>query len=196
MGTPWDIGLSNSPEFKAAFEYSVRRMGVYELVTAENALYSEVQQLAIASEAAGMDALAAGALPVVLWVYIVRKLVGNYEEAREIVSHEEAASGFSQGFVTGLLGWQWYNVRSLLGRWGSLRIYQADEAMNNIRVNAYNTGLKSGYVVGYLLPGSAQKAFLSGLRKRAHHPSAGGWTHTDQISFVISLAVEIRRVMR
>jgi hypothetical protein len=171
-------------------------LGAYELVTAENALYSEVQQLAAASEIAGLDALAAGALPIVLWAYIVRKLVGNYEEARAIVSQEESASGFSQGFVTGLLGWQWDNVRSLLGRWGSLRIYQADEASNNIRVNAYNTGMKCGYVVGYLLPASVQKAFLSGLRTLAHHPSAGHWTRNDQLSFVISLAVEVRRAMR
>lgn len=145
---------------------------------------------------AQLEAAAAGFLPLLLFSYIIKHLVGNYEEAREIVRQEEAASGFSQGFVMGLLGWTWTNVADRFVRWGVLRIYQMDEAMNNIRVNAYNSSLISGYLFGALLPERIQNAFLAGLRKVAGHPSTGHWQRIDQISFVISLAAAARRFMR
>ena len=190
-----EFELWQSPEFQQAFRYSVDRLGLNGILDAERLLHADIAQLSAQSETAGLDALGAGLLPIVLFTYIVRHLVGNYEEARQIVKEEESASGFSQGFVMGLLGWKWTNVRHLFGRWGSMRIYQMDEAMNNIRVNAYNTSLLSGYIFGILLPERIQKPYLAGLRRLAGHPSTGQWSRNEQISFVISLGAVARRFM-
>ena len=144
-------------------------------------------------EAGGLEAIAAGGLPVVGIVGVALALGAPYAQARELVRNEESTWGFAEGFVMGVLGWDWSNVSSLFYRHGVIRIYQTDEALNSIRVGAYNVGLKMGFLVGALLPSSMQGAFLAGLRKRAGHPSSSGWSRNVQVSFVIGLAAAFRR---
>lgn len=186
--------IRTSPEWDAIFRYSVQRLGPYNLLKAENALSSQVEELGWIGTGE-LGAIAAGALPIITMVGVFVALGAPYFEVRKIVEQEESSSGFSQGFITGLLGWKFGQVASLFGRWGVLRIYQTDEALNVIRVNAYNTSLKGGYIFGTILPDSKQAAILKGLRKAARHPTTGTWTRNDQISFVIALATIVRTRM-
>jgi hypothetical protein len=115
-------------------------------------------------------------------------LGSGYAAAREIARDENTKLGFSEGFVMGLLGWEWHHARDRFGRFGLLRVYHTDEALNVIRVNAYNGGLKAGYVAAAALSDSAKKTYLSKIRKMARSAQAGNWDRNDQISYVIELA--------
>ena len=143
------------------------------------------ETLSLGGEAA---AFGAGALPVVTMVGVYVALGAGYYQARELAREENNKSGFSQGFVMGLLGWEWHQATNRFGRWGVLNINQFDEAINVIRVKAYNAGLKAGYLAAVALPPAAKKAYLSRIRKLAHGAQAGNWTRNDQVSYVIELA--------
>jgi hypothetical protein len=64
----------------------------------------------IGLDAGGLGAIAAGALPVVLVAGVAMALGAGYEQARELVQNEESLWGFAEGFVMGILGWEWRNV--------------------------------------------------------------------------------------
>jgi hypothetical protein len=100
--------------------------------------------------------------------------------------------GFAGGFVMGLLGWNWNNVKYYFGRHGVIKVYSSDEALNVIRVNAYNKGLAGGWLFGSMFSPGAKKAILGKTRRLAGHPSAGHWTRNDKISFVMELATTVR----
>ena len=147
-------------------------------------------------DAGGLAAIAAGALPVLTQVGVFVALGAGYFQAREIVENEESAWGLAEGFVMGVLGWEWHHVVARFYRARVLQIYHTDEALNSIRVRAYNTGLKAGFLFGSFLPDSLQAAYVKGLRNLAGHPSTGDWSRNVQISFVISLAAAFRRFLQ
>jgi hypothetical protein len=180
------IGISEIPEI---FAYSVRVAGPRAIVQGELLLAGQIAEISFA----GLGAIAAGFVPVMAMELVFVALGAPYLQAREIVRKEETQSGFSQGFVMGILDWKWEHLSTLFYRHGVIRIYQADEELNNIRVKNYDTGLFAGYVRGHGLSGDAKHAYVSGLRKLAGHPTSGSWTRNDQISFVISLAVILRQ---
>ena len=88
------------------------------------------ETLSLGGEAA---AFGAAALPVVTMVGVYVALGAGYYQARELAREENNKSGFSQGFVMGLLGWEWHQATNRFGRWGVLNINQFDEAINVIR---------------------------------------------------------------
>jgi hypothetical protein len=151
-------------------------------------LYDAERGALMFTDAAAAGFLLYGGLPVVTMAGVFVALGSGYAAAREAVQNENDRIGFAEGFVMGLLGWSGSQVKYLFGRFGVLRIYQADEELNSIRVKAYNAALAAGYTAAKALPKAAQKEYLSKLRKLAGHPSAGNWTRNDQISFVIDLA--------
>lgn len=136
--------------------------------------------------------LGSAVLPVLAFEGVCATLGAGYFQARNLVRNENTKSGFSEGYVMGLLNWPWSNVRSLFGRYGVIKIYATDEQLDVIRVNAYNSGLVAGYKYGSRFPEAAQKAIIARLRQLAGHPSSGRWTRRDQISFVIALATALR----
>ena len=182
-------------------EYSFQRMwangmNVGRMIEAEEMLASQIVELQVASMAGQLGAVAAGYIPVIAQVGVFVALGAPYLEARELAKEEESKSGFSQGFVMGILGWEGRHVSSLFYRHGVIRINQMDEEMNTIRVKNYNAALISGFLFGRALPEVLRKDFVRGLRKLAGHPSAGRWTRNNQISFVISLASTLRTYLR
>ncbi len=112
----------------------------------------------------------------------------RYLEARELVREWASKSGVSQGFVMGILGWEWRHVMDRFYKRYVIYTGAFDEATDVIRVKAYNASLRSAFMLGTVLPDAENRVFVSGLRKIAGHPSSGAWTRNDQISFVISLA--------
>ncbi|MGI6419859.1 MAG: hypothetical protein ACOX1P_29845 [Thermoguttaceae bacterium] len=138
-------------------------------------------------------AVAALAVPVVGMVGVFAALGSGYQEARNQARNENTISGFAQGFVTGILDWQWHHAASRFGR-RYLRINAADEAMDSIRVTAYNGGLKTGFRAGSALPAAAKKAYRITLRKLANRQDAGQWSKNEdqarlqQVDYVIALA--------
>jgi hypothetical protein len=128
-------------------------------------------------------------LPIAVWVGgIVAIFYAPYAAAEEAIKEENFQTGTSQG---ALLSWEWGQVRDRFARLYVLDVYQ-DNELNVTRVKAYNAGLVSGYATGNSLSDEAKNSQLKYFRKLAGHPSAGNWTRQDQISFVISLAGQVR----
>ena len=97
-------------------------------------------------------AAAAGAVPVVAVVGVYVALGSGYYLSRQLVKSESTASGFSQGFVMGLLGREWRHAVDRFSRKAVLRVDVWDEANNKIRVDAYNSGLAAGFLAGRAAP--------------------------------------------
>ena len=139
----------------------------------------------------GATAIAAGALPVLAMAGVFVALGSGYAEARAAVRNDYTASGFSQGFVMGLLGWDWHHA---VDRFGVRFVIPnpMDEALGVIRVNAYNAGLRAGYFAGAGLPADQKKAYLRAIRKFAGRRDSTTWSRADQISYVIELGAVAR----
>jgi len=143
-------------------------------------------------------------LPVIAMAGVFAALGSGYAAARDAAREENSASGFAEGFITGILGWQWQQTASRFGR-RYLVINQADEAMDVIRVKYYNGGLKAGYAAGAALNPAARKAYLSRIRAITGAQIPGGWSAGSddwsermraqqvQTSYVIQLATAARR---
>jgi Domain of unknown function (DUF4157) len=143
--------------------------------------------------AGGGGAIAAAvAVPVIAVVAEFVALGAGYAEAREAVSEENTISGFSQGFVMGLLGWEWSQVVDRFGRSFVLRTNTFYEELDVVRDGAYNSGLKAGYAVGHRLPYNERKAYLKAIRVFAGPRGSKTWTRRDQISYVIDLSAIAR----
>jgi len=145
---------------------------------------------------AGAGAIVAGTLPVVTMVGVWVALGSGYYQARNEVRNENAASGFSQGWVAALLGWEYDHALARFGR-PVVEINVADEATDEIRADAYNDGLQKGFLAGKMMPSASKKAYLTQLRQLSgvKMPSADQWVGNRnlQISYVISLASAARR---
>jgi Domain of unknown function (DUF4157) len=143
----------------------------------------------------GAGAVVAGAVPVIAMVGVFVALGSGYAAAREAVRNENTVSGLSQGFVMGLLGWEWRHVVDRFGRWSVIRINAMDEATDVIRVNAYNRGLRAGYDFAATLSADEKKAYLSRIRKFGGIRVPKNWNRNRdaQISYVIELAAAALR---
>lgn len=161
---------------------------------AESRLAAGIAQLRNATLMAGAADLALTAgVPIAVWVGVFVALGAPYAQARALVSNENFQSGFSQGFVTGLLNWEWQQVTSRFFKFGPGQMNGFDESLSYIGANAFNNGLHAGYIQACHLNGDVRKALLHRLRSLAPGTSAGNWNRLDQISYVIALASSGRR---
>jgi hypothetical protein len=115
-----------------------------------------------------------------------------YAEARALVRNENFQSGFSQGFVAGLLKWDW---RQITTRFFKFSPGQAtfDESLGFVGANAHNEGLRAGFIHSMKIDGVAANALLHRLRSLSPSTSAGAWDQSSQIGYVIDLASAGRR---
>lgn len=171
----FDFGMA----YKILGEYEMNKLAV---LAAETVPMSATLGVIIGVEA-----------PVVAMVLVAKALGSGYAAAREAVKDEHTMSGFYQGLVMGLLGWEWRHVVDRFHRHFIVRIYVTDEALNIIRVRAYNQGLFGGYAFGSAFPADLKKSFLSKIRKLVPNAHAGNWSRNDQISYVIELATALQR---
>ena len=157
------------------------------------ALYEATQGgLMYTGAAAGSLALTAG-VPIVTAVGVWVALGSGYYEARQKAKKAEFMSGFSQGFVMGVLGWKWDHVVTHFRR-PYLRINVFDEAMDKIRVESYHEGLKGGFLAGIALPADVRKGVSRAIRKAGNIHGPKEWSRNDdvarnqRVSYVIEMA--------
>jgi hypothetical protein len=161
---------------------------------AEARLAAGMAQLRNASLVAGAADLALTAgVPIAVWVGVFVALGAPYAQARAIVTNENFQSGFSQGFVTGLLNWEWQQVTSRFFKFGPSQMNGFDESLSFVGPNAFNNGLHAGFIEAGYLKGDVRKALLHRLKALAPGTSAGHWDRLDQISYVIALSSAGRR---
>lgn len=146
----------------------------------------------------GAGAAASIAVPAVIFGTVLLTLGAPYYQAREMVRSENDLSGFTHGFVMGVLKWEWRHVVANFRR-PFIHINDFDEATDVIRVNAYHRGLKVGFAKGAALPADAKKAYRIKLRQLAGLHISGNWSRDNdearkqQSSYVIELAAAGRR---
>lgn len=160
----------------------------------EARLAAGIAQLRNASLVAGAADLALTAgVPIAVWVGVFVALGAPYAQARALVRNENFQSGFSQGFVTGLLKWEWHQVTSRFFKFAPGQMNGFDESLGYIASNAFNNGLHAGFIQAGYLNGDVRKALLHRLRALAPGTSSGNWDRLDQISYVIALSSAGRR---
>lgn len=160
----------------------------------EASLAAGIAKLRAASLLAGTGGLALTlAVPIAVWVGVFAAMGAPYLEARNLVRNENFQSGFSQGFVTGLLKWEWQQTVSRFFKFSPGQINPFDASLSYIAANARNEGLRAGYVHACGLNEDGRKAILSRLRSLSPSTKAGRWDRLDQISYVIELAGAGRR---
>jgi hypothetical protein len=138
-------------------------------------------------------ALTAG-VPLAVWVGVFAAMGAPYAEAQALVRNENFQSGFSQGFVIGLLKWSWDHAVARFGKFSPGHTNVMDQSLSFVAANAYNEGLRSGYMHGRILDDATKKALLSRLKSLSPNTRAGQWTRDDQVSYVIELASAGRRI--
>ena len=149
---------------------------------------------AIASLRTSSVVAAAGSLsvtlvvPLAVWVGVFAALGAPYAEARELVKSENFKSGFTQGFIIGLLGWEWHQATSRFFKFSPDQTNGWDPGMGYVSANAYNEGLRSGYIHGSGFDEEARKSALKELRTLSPTTSKGDWDRRAQITYVIELA--------
>ena len=178
-------------------EYSVKRMvaagmGIREILAAEQGISLLVHELKVASMWAQAGAIAAGVIPIAAWVGAFVALGAPYAQARAIVKGENFKSGFSQGFVMALLKWEWRHAVERFGRFSPGQKNPFDESLSFEGANAYNAGLKAGFVQALLLSQEHRKMILTRIKNYSRGTKPGNWNRANQIAYVIELAAAAR----
>lgn len=153
------------------------------------ALSRGIAQLRASSMMIGMSGLVLTlVVPLAVWVGVWAAMGAPYMQAKALVKQKAFTSGFSQGFVMRLLNWDWRHVVARFFMFSAGQINPFDESLSYAAANAYNEGLRAGYVQASFLARKTQAAFLSKLRSLSPLSRAGVWDRLDQISYVIDLA--------
>lgn len=132
-------------------------------------------------------------LPLQIWIQVFVTLGAPYREAQILVRNENFVSGFTQGFVTGLLKWSWAQTRSRFVRFSPDFNTSGAVDLGFISANARNEGVRNGHLHASLLSDATKKKILSHLRSLSPTTHAGNWDRNAQISYVIELAAAGRR---
>jgi hypothetical protein len=132
-------------------------------------------------------------VPVATWIGVFAAMGAPYLEAKAVVTHEKFQSGFSQGFVCGILKWEWSHATSRFGKYSAGPANPFDATLSVMAANSYNDGLKAGFTHANLLKEDARKALLYRLKSLSPHSSPGNWDRRDQVAYVVELAAAGRR---
>jgi hypothetical protein len=132
-------------------------------------------------------------VPIAAWVGVFAAMGAPYLEARAIVTHEKFQSGFSQGFVCGILKWAWNHAVSRFGKFSPGQLNPFDRSLSFMAANSYNDGLRAGFTHASLVKEDGRKALLSRLQSLSPHSSRGNWDRRDQVAYVVELAAAGRR---
>lgn len=140
---------------------------------------------------AGLTFTVAG--PVLGLVGVFAALGAGYDEARTIIKNEATASGFSQGFVCGILNMSGGTVSSIFGKHGVIPTNTFDQEADVIATNAYNKGLVAGYTFANLATADEKKSFVLEIRRFTGNVSADPWSDNNvKRDYVIEYAAKLR----
>jgi hypothetical protein len=132
-------------------------------------------------------------VPLAVWVGVWVALGAGLAEAKALVKKDKFQSGFSRGFVMRLLGWHWDHVLSRFFSPRPASVNPFDESISEEGNDAYNEGLRAGYVHASFLEKEDRDGILARLKSLSPYSSKGRWTRNDQISYVSELAGAGRR---
>lgn len=163
-------------------------------IAAEARLAAATASLRASSIAmAAADLATTAILPLQIWVQVYLMLGAPYHEAQILVRNENFVSGFTQGFVTGLLKWQWAHTKARFVRFSpDFNTFGAVD-LGFISANARNEGLRNGFIHASILPDDVKKKILAHLKSLSPSTHAGSWSRNEQISYVIELAAAGRK---
>lgn len=130
--------------------------------------------------------------PVLGMAGVFMALGSGYAEAREVIHNEAIASGFSQGFICGLLKMSTGTTKRLFAQQGVIHRHPMDEEADVVEMRARNRGLVAGYVLAGQASDDEKKAFLAEIRQFTGPVSAGDWADRDKIDYVIEYAAKLR----
>lgn len=124
--------------------------------------YSEQAKLAVLAEETIPFAAEAGVIVAPFLTFygvagVFMALGSGYQAATEEVRNENSLTGFTHGYVMGLLGWSWHSAVNHFGRHFVVRISTTDAGNDVVRVNAYNRGLRAGFFYATPLPESVRE---------------------------------------
>jgi hypothetical protein len=164
--------------------------GPHIAFAAEEAALAGIEMFHLGGAGVGAGAAVAG--PILGLVAVGVALGSGYAEARELVENENVASGFSQGFVSALLGWTAEQTIGHFGRSTVIRINSFDEKTDEIRVDAYMRGLRTGYSLGASVDGAKRKEYLREIKSFSNAIAPRNWSgdvnKRARINYVIDLA--------
>jgi hypothetical protein len=130
--------------------------------------------------------------PVLGMVGVFMALGSGYAEARDEIKNEATLSGFSQGFVAGLLSMSSKTVSYVFGKHGVDHENDFDPEADAIKTNAYNKALVAGYAMANTLSADERKSYIFEIREYTGPVSAGDWTDLDKRNYVIEYAAKLR----
>ena len=130
--------------------------------------------------------------PVLGLAGVFMALGSGYAEARELIKNEATVSGFSQGFVAGLLNMSAGTVKSIFGQHGVIPRHPGDRDSDVIEMKARNRGLVAGYLMANQVSADDKKAYLKEIRQFTGPVSAGDWTDRNKRDYVIEYAAKLR----
>jgi len=172
----------------------LKLQGEYAAAAAEARLAAGMAQLRTSSLLIGSGSLALTLIvPLAVWVGVFAAMGAPYAQARALVRNENFQSGFSRGFIMGLLKWDWQHAVQRFFRFGAGQINPFDESLSYIAANAYNDGLRSGFTHARVLDDAVKKELLNRFKSLSPGTAGGRWSRLDQISYVIELAAAGRR---
>lgn len=140
---------------------------------------------------AGAAGIIVISIAVAVGVYVA--LGAGYYEARKRVRARGFMTGYSRGFVMGILNWKWPTAAA---RFIAKRPYlnAMDQNAGQMEAAANNEGLFVGYCLGAAAPEEAKKRYRIALRRLARRTDDSAWSknaiiaRNQQIDYVIALA--------
>lgn len=158
---------------------------------------------ATTSGAAGLAATMG--IPIVATIGVWVMLGAGYHQARQEIRRKGFMSGFSQGFVSGVLNWYWEHTVQRFAMRFVVRRNAFDPVMDREEALGYNEGLIKGWGVGIGIPDlkalttikmveDKKKAYRIALRRLANRHDDGPWSRNadeaklQQVGYVIDLA--------
>ena len=197
-----DAAFSNAEYWERYAAYMVEKTGLGAIIQRMHAQVAEARAAALLAEISKLRAtsLLAGSgslvltlgVPIGAWVGVWAALGAPYAQARKLVRDENFQSGFSQGYVIGLLKWDWSHAVSRFGQFAP-QFNAADHSLGFVAANAHNGGLRTGFEHARLFDDNKKENVLRQLKSLSPRTRAGMWSRRDQIDYVIELAAAGRR---
>jgi len=182
---------------------------IWRWVRVPGPLYTQaVRGTSMAATMSGVGGLALTAgVPIAVAIGTWIALGSGYAAARKKIRRDGFMTGYSRGFVMGVLKWHWQHAVDRFGMRYVIRKNVWDGEMDRQEALGNNEGLRNGYAAGDGVPETwydkdldkvvdKKKAYRIALRKAAGITAAGEWSRNwdearlQQRNYVVELAAK------